>query len=184
MLGYSPKTPAFHTHKVSSTGTLDLWRDGLLCAYEYIPAPKRKFKVGADFGNQNGDVQGRLDCKISVQPPYDATGVDSEDLPAGEGEGKGEGEGEGTLDGEVHKDEEKAMPPPSSSPRGFQKNKRKELGSQWVPIGWARLSELFQGVQVWGRPHCYFAFFAFNNMLYVYVSLMQSMCCVGSLLRL
>ncbi|KAG0603075.1 hypothetical protein M758_10G064500 [Ceratodon purpureus] len=159
MHGYSPEAPIFHAHKVSSTGTLDLWRDGLLCAYEYIPAPKKKFTVGAEFGNQNGQVQGRLDCEISVQHPHDLAGISldrshdsfgevSEDLPAGstgEGSGSPNPEVQGFVVREsLHKDEENAMSPPSSSPRGL---KKKERGSQWVPIGWSRLSELFQEVQ-------------------------------------
>ena len=123
---------------------LNLWRDGLLCAYEYIPALKKNLKVGADFGNKNGHVQGRLDCEIFVQQPRDDLGTDlnrsrdssegvSEDSPAAS-----TAEGSGNL----HKDK-KALLRPSPS-RG-----RKRKTNQWVPIGWSRLSELFQTVQVW-----------------------------------
>lgn len=163
--GYDLQT--FHTqHKVQSTGTLDLWRDGLLCAYEFLPAPSKKFKVGANFGNQNGHVQGRLDCEISVKHPQDYLGIDlnrSHDSFGGVSEDCRPGStasGVGSLGTEVQgfvvresllKDEEKAPSPTSSSPRGFHDhrwNGKKEPGPQWIPIGWPRLSELFQAVQV------------------------------------
>lgn len=162
--GYDLQT--FHTqHKVQSTGTLDLWRDGLLCAYEFLPAPSKKFKVGANFGNQNGHVQGRLDCEISVKHPQDYLGIDlnrSHDSFGGVSEDCRPGStasGVGSLGTEVQgfvvresllKDEEKAPSPTSSSPRGFHDhrwNGKKEPGPQWIPIGWPRLSELFQAVQ-------------------------------------
>lgn len=35
---------------------LDLWWDGLLCVYEFLFVLLKKFKVGVNFGNQNGYV--------------------------------------------------------------------------------------------------------------------------------
>jgi len=163
----------FHTHKVQSTGTLDLWRDGLLCAYEFLPAPTKKFKVGADFGNQNEHLQGRLDCEISVKHPHDYLGVDlnrshdsfggvSEDCRPGSTASGGveslgtEVQGFVVRESLLKDEEEKVTSPTSSSPRGLHDHHdhrwnnglKKEPGCQWIPIGWPRLSELFQALQV------------------------------------
>lgn len=166
-------TQTFHTHKVQSTGTLDLWRDGLLCAYEFLPAPTKKFKVGADFGNQDEHLQGRLDCEISVEHPHEYLGVDlnrSHDSFGGVSEdgrppGSTASGGAGSLDTEVQgfvvresllKDEDKATSPTSSvshhekshDHHDHRWNNGLKKDCQWIPIGWPRLSELFQALQV------------------------------------
>lgn len=159
----------FHTPKVQSTGTLDLWRDGLLCAYEFLPMPAKKFKVGADFSNHNGHLQGRLDCEISVKHPHEyLAGIDlnrSHDSFGGVSEDATVSGGVGSLGTEVQgfvvRESllEKAPSATSSSPRGELHDHRwgatkKEHGPQWIPIGWPRLSELFQAVQgdpMWGN---------------------------------
>lgn len=165
-------------HKVTSTGTIDLWRDGLLCAYEFIPAPEKKFKVGGDFGTQNGPLQGRFDAEISVkQPPHQhhllqdpdprmdssrshvSVGRNSEDLQPGS---PVEDSAVGSLGTEVqgfvvreslHKGDNTHDDSPSSSnaPDGLQGHPwagKKDHSGLWIPIGWSRLTELFQSIQV------------------------------------
>lgn len=166
-----PSTPpSLHTHKLWCTGTLDLWRDGLICAYEFIPAPAKNFKVAGDFGNQSGRVQGRFDCDLSVKHPYDYLGIDLNRSHDSFGEVSEVSHADScadSLDTEVQgfvvresllKDEgNTSLPRASSSPRTSRDhrwNGKKDYGSQWVPIGWSRLSELFQALQgdpMWGN---------------------------------
>ncbi|KAG0566003.1 hypothetical protein KC19_7G030700 [Ceratodon purpureus] len=159
----------FHSPRVWSTGTLDLWRDGLICAYEFIPAPTKNFKVAGDFGNQAGPVQGRFDCEISVKHPHEFLGIDlnrSHDSLGGVSAVSRADSGADSLDTEVQgfvvresllgrNARGDAGPagtasPRSSSSRGVRDQRwhgRRQQSSQWVPIGWPRLSELFQAVQ-------------------------------------
>ena len=163
--------PNFHSPRVWSTGTLDLWRDGLICAYEYISAPTKNFKVGGDFGAQTGPVHGRFDCEIQVKHPHEYLGIDlnrSHDSLGGVSAASRADSGADSLDTEVQgfvvresllgqTASPRRDPGPTasswshSSARGFRDqrwNGRKNHGPQWVPIGWTRLAELFQAVQV------------------------------------
>jgi hypothetical protein len=157
----------FHSPRVWSAGTLDLWRDGLLCAYEYIPAPTKSFKVAGDFG---GPVQGRFDCEVSVkqqqqQHAHDYLAIDlnrSYDSLGGASAVSRADSGADSLDTEVQgfvvresllgrDPAAQTASPRSSSSRGLNREQqrwRKEPDPQWVPIGWPRLAELFQAVQV------------------------------------
>lgn len=178
-------------HKVTSTGTIDLWRDGLLCAYEFVPAPEKKFKVGGDFGAQNGTLQGRFDAEIMVkqQPPpppppphqqhhhvlQDAEprmdssrshvsvgrNSNSEDLQPGS---PPEDSTVGSLGTEVqgfvvreslHRgddatqdDSPSSLTAPDGLLQGHPWAGKKDHNGLWVPIGWSRLIELFQSIQV------------------------------------
>lgn len=164
-----PPHPGFHLSRVWSTGTLDLWRDGLICAYEFISAPPKNFKVAGDFGTQSGPVQGRFDCEISVKHPHEYLGIDlnrSHDSLGGVSAVSRADSGADSLDTEVQgfvvresllgreagsEAGGQTASPPSSASRGFRDQRwhgRREHGSQWVPIGWPRLAELFQSVQV------------------------------------
>lgn len=167
----SPEVLNSNSNKVASTGTLDLWRDGLICAYEFIPEPVKKYKVGGDFGHQSGPVQGRFDAEIALKHPQisqDYLGVDlnrSFDSLGGNSEDPRNGSsnsGPGSLGTEVQgfvvreslqKNEEQELSPSSlagGGSRGGQEwhSSKKGYGCQWVPIGWARLKELLQTVQV------------------------------------
>lgn len=66
----------------NTAGTWDLWTDGLLCAYEFIPAMDKKYKVGGKFGEKSGPVQGKFNAEFSVKPEeLAATLVRPENLP-------------------------------------------------------------------------------------------------------
>lgn len=128
-------------------GTPGLWRDGLLCAYEYIPAHSRKIKLGGEFNSQ-GPVQGRFDAEISLQQPHaplenSLGSTNSDDL-------RGTASAPGSLGYEAEQDENtvSTSKPSYNPPLAHLPSKgRKGLSNQWIPIGWNRLAELFQAVQ-------------------------------------
>lgn len=160
-------SPKSHSHKVVSSGTLDLWQDGLLCAYEFIPAHVKKIKVGGEFG-QIGPVQGRFDAEFSLKHPQgthdhaalhlnrsnDSLGQQPEDLKAGSlasGAGSLSTEVQGFVARESLRKNKEDTVSPSGTVHGTHSHGRrskKESSSQWIPVGWHRLAELFQTVQV------------------------------------
>lgn len=167
----SPEALKINSNRVASTGTLDLWRDGLICAYEFLPEPMKKFKVGGDFGHQSGSVQGRFDAEIELKQPqisqdyigvdlnrsFDSFGGNSEDPRNGSSNSGPESLGtevQGFVVREsLQKNEEQELSPSSLAGGGSQGGHecytgKKGHGSQWIPIGWARLKELLQTVQV------------------------------------
>jgi hypothetical protein len=124
----------------------------LLCAYEYIPAHSRKIKLGGEFNSQ-GPVQGRFDAEISLQQPHaplenSLGSTNSDDL-------RGTASAPGSLGYEAEQDENtvSTSKPSYNPPLAHLPSKgRKGLSNQWIPIGWNRLAELFQAVQV--LCHC------------------------------
>jgi hypothetical protein len=141
------------TPKLTNTATLDLWRDGLLCAYEFIPATSKKFKVGGEFNSQ-GPVQGRFDAEFSLQTPNvleNNTKVeDSENRSnSASTSPKSAASSLGTeIQGFVVRESLKKDEARAARARlEHQPSEKKSQSSQWVPIGWQRLQELFQGLQ-------------------------------------
>lgn len=155
------------TPRLTNTATLDLWRDGLLCAYEFIPAISKKFKVGGEFNSQ-GPVQGRFDAEFSLQTPNvleNNTTVDSENTKVDDSENRSSSastspkSAASSLETEIQgfvvreslkKDEGRA----ARARLDHQPSEKKSQSSQWVPIGWQRLQELFQGLQVRNSALC------------------------------
>jgi hypothetical protein len=169
----SPEALKINSSRVASTGTLDLWRDGLICAYEFIPELMKKIKVGGDFGHHSGSVQGHFDAEIELKHPqisqdylgvdlnrsFDSLGGNSEDPRNGSSNSGPESLGtevQGFVVREsLQKNEEQELSPSSLAGGGSQGGQggsfnsgKKGHGSQWIPIGWSRLKELLQTVQV------------------------------------
>lgn len=156
----NPPGPGMCSPKLANTGTLDLWRDGLLCAYEFIPAPSKKIKVGGEFNSQ-GPIQGRFDAEISLKQSalLDNPRVDSNRSQKSVGSspssspksapGSSGTEIQGFVAREsLKKDEEEALRSSSYSGRLDHQPSGRKGHSQWIPIGWQRLTELFQAIQV------------------------------------
>lgn len=153
-----PYAPNLCSPKLMNTGTLDLWRDGLLCAYEFIPATSKKIKVGGEFNSQ-GPVQGRFDAEISLKPPHhimENPRVDSTRSLTSSSRLSSPKSAPSSLGTEIQgfvvreslkKGAEGALGT-SRSRLDHQPSGKKGQSSQWVPIGWQRLAELFQGIQV------------------------------------
>jgi len=146
-----PGVPDSCSPKLTNTSTLDLWRDGLLCAYEFIPATSRKIKVGGEF-NAQGPVQGRFDAEFSLNPHHilENARVDSSRSSSGSSSPKSASSSSGTeIQGFVVRESLKKDELSKSGGRlDHQPSGKKGQSSQWVPIGWQRLTELVQGIQV------------------------------------
>ena len=143
-------------------GTLELWRDGLICAYEFIPAPSGKIKMGAEFNN-GGPLEGRFDAEISLKQPHglsDNPKMDSihsqkslESSPSGSPKSAPNSLGteiQGFVVREsLKKNDEKSTSSPGYGDRlDHRPSGKMGKSSQWIPIGWQRLTELFQEIQV------------------------------------
>ncbi|KAG0610700.1 hypothetical protein M758_7G084800 [Ceratodon purpureus] len=157
--------PYMYDPKLTNMGTLDLWRDGLLCAYEFIPAPTRKIKVGGEF-NPQGPIEGRFDAEISLKQShvlFDDPRVDSnrsQKSLAASSPSSSPKSPPSSLGTEIQgfvvreslkKGDEKALSTSSHGNGGrldHQPSGKKGQISQWIPIGWQRLAELFQGIQI------------------------------------
>lgn len=127
-----------HTCNHAKHGILggdELWVDGLLCAYEFIPGPKKHIKVGCK-GLFDAEIRDKSIALLPASEMLHAAGKPSDDIVVGahpsflieDVEGK-------PSNGECKTD-----PTPSVSP--------KLQGSHWIPIGWRRLAELVQVVQI------------------------------------
>jgi len=149
----SSGVPDLCSPKLTNTSTLDLWRDGLLCAYEFLPAISRKIKVGGEF-NAHGPLQGRFDAEISLKP-NDISEIPRVESKRSSSELSSPKSSSGTeVQGLFVQESLKKEKLSASGGRLDHQRSGKKGHSQWVPIGWQRLVELFQGIQVRIRALC------------------------------
>jgi hypothetical protein len=156
--GKKPVLSSFH----------ELWTDGLLCAYEFIPGAKKRHRVGGKLGEHTGhNNQVKFDAELHVHEPQSlpqlvALGSDEpamrslEAQPHGneqhnelEGEKRSLASKSGDNQGEL-KGTNESVSGRWSLPdgRNLQHPRKKEAGTHWVPISWDRLTELVATVQV------------------------------------
>lgn len=142
----------------------NLWLDGLICAYEFIPAPLQKIKLGGVITAQ-GLLQGQFDTEISLKQPVsliENLGVDSKrsnKSPASSPRSSPEDQlsnsskltpiSPGTTRKSLETDAPKDLSPLSLSHGSslVRQPSTRNRQSQWIPIGWDRLTELFQDLQ-------------------------------------
>lgn len=120
----------------------ELWTDGLICAFEFVRGPK--FPVQSKSGSripsrpQTDDGRSRFRVPSNGFAERLSSRTDrnkiSENLSINE-----------LGDRAAHLDENRDSQ--AHQPSQFQSLEKFE-GSHWIPIGWARISELVQNVQV------------------------------------
>lgn len=156
--GNKPVLSSFH----------ELWTDGLLCAYEFIPGAKKRHRAGSKLGEHTGqNNQLKFDAELHVHEPQSlpqlvALGSDESPMRSLEAQPQGneqhnELEGKkrslasksGDNQGEL-KGTNESVSGHWSLPAGsnLQHPRKKEAGNHWVPISWDRLAELVATVQV------------------------------------
>ncbi|CAM6101215.1 unnamed protein product [Calypogeia fissa] len=124
--------------KHNASNGSDLWIDGLLCAYEFIPAVKNKVHVGGRFGQKSGPVRGNFTADITM-------GDGTKELPA---VGQSTSLGPDPASSQDSKfDDGSDNSGVARKGRAGHSSQAKEPRSQWVPIGWARITELVEYVQ-------------------------------------
>ncbi|CAM6066095.1 unnamed protein product [Sphagnum tenellum] len=156
--GKKPVLSSFH----------ELWTDGLLCAYEFIPGAKKRHRVGGKLGEHTGhNNQVKFDAELHAHEPQSLSqlgplGSDEPSMRSLEAEPHGneqhnELEGEkrslasksGDNQGELKVTNESVSGRWSlPDGRNLQHPRKKEAGTHWVPISWDRLTELVATVQV------------------------------------
>ncbi|KAH1208854.1 hypothetical protein GmHk_15G043540 [Glycine max] len=108
----------------------NLWKDGLICAFEYIKGQNRSVKSSSSskitdrlhVNGQHSKMHVPSDDKKKLLDPS-SVNVSRDSLFGGSDDDK---------EGQAHK----------------AGQSKKYEGGHWVPIGWARISELVQAVQV------------------------------------
>ena len=108
----------------------NLWKDGLICAFEYIKGQNRSVKSSSSskitdrlhVNGQHSKMHVPSDDKKKLSDPS-SVNVSRDSLFGGSDDDK---------EGQAHK----------------AGQSKKYEGGHWVPIGWARISELVQAVQV------------------------------------
>lgn len=126
-----------YTSRASVTAN-DLWTDGLICAFEFIRGHKR-----SNILSSSTKVPNRLQFS-KVQHPANGPSWESPqklhtkslDIPP-QSESLG-------YHGATHDDKRDSQVHQLGQPRTVERLE----GSYWIPIGWARISELVQNVQV------------------------------------
>ncbi|MCO5611264.1 hypothetical protein L7F22_065516 [Adiantum nelumboides] len=131
-----------------------LWVDGLLCAYEFIPGPKNNVKVGGKLDRRGGFFEGSLDAELTLKSSEHAllpesamhqpTSKPPDDDKIVQHSPHSSFFGQEPDKENVHSELNTNLPPPVGPTLE---------GSHWKPIGWARLGELVQSVQIdaqWG----------------------------------
>ncbi|MCL7040273.1 hypothetical protein MKW94_018055 [Papaver nudicaule] len=101
----------------------ELWTDGLICAFEFVREPRKP--IVSKPGSRTHFGQHFNGKDLEKQMPNGTTDSISQDVQ--------------------HIDDIEKFHPDD------HKDTIKNLGSHWVPIGWARISELTQTVQVDGK---------------------------------
>ncbi|KAL8460826.1 hypothetical protein ACS0TY_032361 [Phlomoides rotata] len=130
----------FHSKKDAMPGT-QLWTDGLICAFEFIRVPKKS--VAPKSVSNGKSSHGSDAVNVKNQMPSDGgTESNSQRLP-----GNSLLESEPLIELECHQESCLRMDGQKSESGRLRPIERCE-GSRWVPIGWARISELVQTVQV------------------------------------
>ncbi|GAB2287645.1 hypothetical protein Dimus_022015 [Dionaea muscipula] len=124
-------TPRSHCHRDAIL--VDLWTDGLICAFEYVQRsrylrkskPSAKFRSTQQLDHENGQKQTSV---YKVDPSVQSGNLGTDPLPL--------------LD---------LTPDPVAAIDGHLCNQTcqtDQLLSHWVPIGWDRVSELIQTVKI------------------------------------
>jgi len=147
----------------------ELWTDGLLCAYEFIPGAKKKYKVGGKFGGSSGAIQGKFDAELSVHEPQVVQQIAALTNSADHEPNSLEAQSQGNLQHKELEVRKRSPAPPKSSDvqeepkqmnesisdhstlsngRNLHHHRKKEIGNHWLPIGWDRLAELVATVEV------------------------------------
>ncbi|XP_057764104.1 uncharacterized protein LOC130985254 [Salvia miltiorrhiza] len=143
------KTKTVENHRVHSSKDVmsgnQLWTDGLICAFEFIRpakrpvAPKSTSSIKPSRRLDDFSVKGQMHYDGRTESKPQISLLESEPLLELEGQTAGSSnlDGQKSQSGRVHTDE------------------RCER-SCWVPIGWARISELVRTVQAdaeWATQH-------------------------------
>lgn len=136
-------------------GGSELWIDGLLCAYEFIPGPKKHIKVGGKLDHRSGLFEGTFDADVTLKSGLGL--IPTEDLVHAASRSP-EGAPEGAVDStsSYHplqpsffiEDREGGNSTAQQKKDASPSLNRKVEASHWVPIGWTRLAELVQSVQI------------------------------------
>ncbi|KAL3677815.1 hypothetical protein R1sor_020771 [Riccia sorocarpa] len=143
----SASSPDIQKSYLTKTQTAtEMWVDGLILAYELIPAPKNRIKVGGKFGQKSGPMRGNFSAEITLDEPKAAPDAQIADeswkqkkspLPDSSVEEDG-----GAVE------EEKGEEARSVGSRGEEREEwKKKQHDKWVPIGWERIGELCQLAQ-------------------------------------
>eukprot|EP01018_Ginkgo_biloba_P008907 Gb_15329 [translate_table: standard] len=153
----STRSPIDSTRAYSKDvgSTTELWTDGLICAFEFVPGHKRKSKFGSN--HRNPPTQGKLDQEFTKWGQF----ADLNNLSASNATGgclqeeKGDvilkdihGQEPGLLYVNEPASQESMKEMKENAIAGRPQGADKRQKCYWVPIGWARLSELVQMVQV------------------------------------
>lgn len=130
----SPDIPKSHTTKPGAVCGHELWVDGLILAYEFIPAPKNKIKVGGKFGQKSGPMKGNFNAEITLRDPRVAEGAElSKGSPPEPGKAAEAGVESRDEQRGAQGSVENAPPGPGED---ADDGPRKKEHNQWVPIGW------------------------------------------------
>eukprot|EP00250_Pteridium_aquilinum_P002802 c13024_g1_i1 orf=2-1483(-) len=140
-----------HKPNASKHGNIEgteLWVDGLLCAYEFIPAPKKHIKLGGKLDQRSGLFEGTFDAELTLKAPEHALLPAPETLRATSKPGD---DIVATHEGPypaffIEELGHNSVAEPSTDQ--IPSVSAKVEGSHWVPIGWTRLGDLVQSVQI------------------------------------
>lgn len=127
---------SYHGRDPNPGGNNDLWIDGLICAFEFVRGHKKSVKSN------------RLHVSNGSRAPS-TTRLDRNKLPHSSSENVLRDSLVGDFEFGDHKESQVDQ---SNAPEKYE-------GSHWVPIGWKRISELVQEVQVdgdWSSHHLEF----------------------------
>ncbi|KAL5841271.1 hypothetical protein ACOSQ3_011874 [Xanthoceras sorbifolium] len=136
--GQKMKKPESHQNYANKDVTLrsDLWRDGLVCAFEFIRSHKRSrsSKTGSKIpSRQSDDDHSKIPVPVNRLREASSQELDRNKL----------------LDSSFADEFRGNQKSPFSDYRDNDATERFD-GGHWVPIGWARISELVRTVQVDG----------------------------------
>ncbi|KAL2641625.1 hypothetical protein R1flu_009212 [Riccia fluitans] len=145
----SASSPDIHRCYFSKTQNVaELWVDGLILAYEFIPKPKHKIKVGGKFGQKSGPMRGNFSADITLKEPkvspavadFADTAWKQKKAPLSDSPMHSPSTDHGE---DAAKEERREKSQRDASHRGEEReNLKKKEYDQWVPIGWERIGEL------------------------------------------
>ncbi|XP_027338823.1 uncharacterized protein LOC113852679 isoform X2 [Abrus precatorius] len=118
----------------------DLWKDGLICAFEYVRGQKKSVK-----SRSSSYITDRLDAN----GPRSRTHVSSDGLMEASSIGLDKNKHSDPSSVNVLRDSAFGASDDDRESQVLQVGQSKKYeGSHWLPIGWTRISELVQAVQV------------------------------------
>lgn len=145
-----------HNSKHACDG-VDLWTDGLLCAYEYVPSHRKHFRVGGKLDDKSGLLEGKFDADLTLKSgnldeagpllKHSAEHAALDEFPRPTNGRLGSA---GPSQGAAQVANQSGKPIDEISSAGKDdKNVTKSIdGGRWIPIGWKRLAELAQAAKV------------------------------------